>query len=180
MTNIDWENYRWLFIRRFRRQSNNPFRDNRAGVSEDDVVNRKRYYKGLEIYINQFKQKIGYSDKWFQGYQPILFPAVVTPFVWLSFRRYTKPSSIFIRFSAVAFTLVFCWWLGERRVSKDNDLFLMRHFHLFEEDVQYALRGYDARYLRKYWRQDAKLRQDEKDHANLNRRTTNSPLLGET
>ena len=43
------------------------------------------------------------------------------------------------------------FFLGLRKEVKLTNLFLLRHFEHFPEEVQLALQSGDSRYLREYW-----------------------------
>ena len=135
-----------------------PFRNVRSGLAEDDEENNKRFKRGIDAYVKQFKSKFESSPLLgdheldqpdvFTDYAHMTFPAVLGISSYVFLRIYTSPSSFFIRKLGVSFFVLAGVYLGLRHQIKKNNIFMLRHFHMFSKDVQYALKSGDARYLR--------------------------------
>ena len=83
-----------------------------------------------------------------------IYPSILAPFIYAVQRAYTKPSSLFIRKVTAVVTIAGGIWLGLKNEVRLTNIFLLNNYHLFPEDVRYALQSADARYLRKYWREE--------------------------
>ena len=150
---FDPKEYRWYLSRRIRPSSLvSPFRNWRSGTPENDYENLKRYDTGLRVYLEQYKNQRGITDSWYTNNWRFIIPSIIAPTMALVVFKYSRPSSVFMRSLFPLTAGIIGFIIGIRREVKDNDMFLLRNFKNFEQDVKDALQTGDSRYVRKYWR----------------------------
>ena len=81
---------------------------------------------------------------------PLLYPTALGGLGWLVAKNYTRPRSIYARTVSVGFCAWLGWWTSMRTKSREHDIFMMKNYKHFGNEMRDALASGDARYLR-HW-----------------------------
>ena len=131
-----------------------PFRMVDSGYTDSDKENNSLFQEGIDKYIAQLEESVELNRSMYTTitkYSPLIYPLVAGVFTFSVLTNYTRPKAIYMRGIGTAVALYAGVWTSLRQMSRVDDIFLMKNYKHFNQDMRNALATGDARYLREYY-----------------------------
>ena len=137
-----------------------PFRSIDAGYDENlDWENTSLFEEGVKNYLAKLDKEVQLDRSMFtnvSNMSSILYPLCFSAVSYATLKTYTRPRSIYFRGIWTGAAAAAGWWTSVRTKSRVNDIFMMKNYKFFDQDMRDALATGDHRYLREYHRGPSK------------------------
>ena len=139
----------------FRKNSlGDPFRNKDSGVDETlDPENFKLYKEGIKNYLDQLEKTQPLDRSMlstFHNWSGVFYPGAVGFLSYAVMRNYTRPGSMYFRGIWSVFGAGVGYWCALKAQTREQDIFMLKNYKFFGQEMRDALATGDSRYLRHY------------------------------
>ena len=133
-----------------------PFRSVDAGYNEYlDKENDSLFEEGVRNYLAKIDKEVTLDRSMFtniNSMSTVIYPACFSAITYLTVKNYTRPRSIYFRGIWTGVAAFAGWWTSVKQKGRVEDIFMMKNYKYFDQDMRDALATGDSRYLREHHR----------------------------